>query len=197
MAEIAVIGLVSSIIQIVDFGSKVVSRLNEFQSTVDEVPKTFRDIKIQLPLVIDTLKQTQRQADAGCVNEETAKALRPVIDECLSQVKLLGDILVKAMPAKDDSDWKRRFKALSSFAHDGTVQQITARLERYVQTLTYYQSSQYSKPTLKPPQRKTCFMVNFDQDPNFIGREDIIKEIGERFKMRQCRVAISGIGGVG
>jgi hypothetical protein len=147
--------------------------------------------------VIDTLKQTQRQADAGHVNGDTVEALRPVVDECLSQVKLLEDILVKAMPKKEDSDWKRRFKAFSSFAHDGTVQQITTRLERYVQTLIYYQSSQQSKLVLQAPQRKTCFMVKFDQDPNFIGREDVIKEIGERLKMRQRRVAIAGIGGVG
>ena len=47
------------------------------------------------------------------------------------------------------------------------------------------------------PPRKTCFMVKFDRDPNFIGREDIMKEIGERLKMQQRRVAITGIGGVG
>ncbi|KAH0538073.1 hypothetical protein FGG08_005335 [Glutinoglossum americanum] len=198
MAEtIAIVGLVSSIFQIVDFGSRVVSRLNEFQSSANEVPKTFRDIKIQLPLVIDTLKQTQRQADAGHVNGETAEALRPVVDECLSQIRLLEDILAKAVPAEEDPDWKRRLKAFSSFAHDGAIQQITVRLERYVQTLTYYQASQQSKPILKMPQRKTCFMVKFDQDPNFIGREDIIKEISERFKKGQHRVAITGIGGVG
>jgi hypothetical protein len=38
--------------------------------------------------------------------------------------------------------------------------------------------------------------VPFDQDPKFIGREDIIKEIDQRFEANR-RVAISGIGGVG
>ncbi|KAH0536621.1 hypothetical protein FGG08_006515 [Glutinoglossum americanum] len=47
------------------------------------------------------------------------------------------------------------------------------------------------------PSRKTCFMVKFNSDRNFIGREDIMKEIGERLKMGQRRVAITGIGGVG
>ncbi|KAI9779071.1 MAG: hypothetical protein M1839_007737 [Geoglossum umbratile] len=195
MAEaVAILGLVSSIIQIVEFGSEVVSRLNEFQSSV---PKTFRDIKIQLPLLIDTLKQTQRQADAGKVSGETAKVLKDVVDGCLLQVRLLEDILVKAVPARGDSNWKRRFKAFSSFAHDGTVQQITATLERYVQTLTYYQATQQFKPVLEISHRKACFMVKFDRDPDFIGREEVIEGITERFKMRQHRVAIAGIGGVG
>ncbi len=46
MAEaVAVIGLVSAIVQLVGFGSKIVNRLDEFQSNVDQVPQTFRDIK--------------------------------------------------------------------------------------------------------------------------------------------------------
>jgi hypothetical protein len=44
--------------------------------------------------------------------------------------------------------------------------------------------------------RKGCNTVSVDQDPKFIGREDIIKEIDQRFKANR-RVAISGIGGVG
>jgi hypothetical protein len=40
-------------------------------------------------------------------------------------------------------------------------------------------------------------MVKFEQDENFIGREDIIKEINRRLLGRQHRVAIAGIGGVG
>jgi hypothetical protein len=44
--------------------------------------------------------------------------------------------------------------------------------------------------------RKGCNTVPVDKDPKFIGREDIIQEIDQRFKANR-RVAISGIGGVG
>jgi hypothetical protein len=46
-------------------------------------------------------------------------------------------------------------------------------------------------------QREPCFMVKFDQDENFIGREEIIIEIDKRLMAGQHRVAITGIGGVG
>jgi hypothetical protein len=40
-------------------------------------------------------------------------------------------------------------------------------------------------------------MVKFDQDENFVGREEIIIEIDRRLMAGQHRVAITGMGGVG
>jgi hypothetical protein len=64
MAEaVAVIGLLSSIVQLVDFGTKLIDRLNEFASATEDVPVSFRSIKSQLPLAIITLDSYQaRQA---------------------------------------------------------------------------------------------------------------------------------------
>jgi hypothetical protein len=63
MAEaVAVIRLVSAIVQLVDYGTKIIKRLNEFQSDIDQVPQTFRDIKNQLPLLLNTLQRTKAQA---------------------------------------------------------------------------------------------------------------------------------------
>jgi N-terminal domain on NACHT_NTPase and P-loop NTPases len=206
MAEVLfVTSLVSSIVQLVDFGVKVIDRLNEFQSSINDVPKTFCDIKNQLPLLIDALGRTQSQAEAGDVSEKTAEALKPVVSGCLSQVKLLDDIIVKAIPAENASTWNRSFKALSSLAHDKKVQQITSTLEGYVQKLIYHQVTNgldqirllVREPSQKWKFKTPLFMVKFDRDLNFIGREDVLKEIDERHKMQRRRVAIAGIGGVG
>ena len=43
---------------------------------------------------------------------------------------------------------------------------------------------------------KPFFLVPFVQDSQFVGREDIISNINEKFKTEQ-RVALTGIGGVG
>jgi hypothetical protein len=41
MAEaVAVVGLVASIVQLVDFGTRVVERLNEFAEASNEVPRS-------------------------------------------------------------------------------------------------------------------------------------------------------------
>lgn len=43
---------------------------------------------------------------------------------------------------------------------------------------------------------KAAFLVPFDKDDKFVGREDILSKIDERLKNKR-RVAIAGIGGVG
>lgn len=98
MAEaLAIIGLVSAIVQFVDFGSKIVERLQDFYSSVNEVPKAFRDVKVELPLLLDALKRTQAQAESGAVSRETQEALLPVIEGCRTQVELLDSTLVKTL----------------------------------------------------------------------------------------------------
>ncbi|MCJ1246054.1 hypothetical protein MMC30_003258 [Trapelia coarctata] len=207
MAEaLAAAGLASSIVQFITFSCQLVERLKEFQSSIQEVPKTFRDISVQLPLLVDTLGKTKAQADSRQVTWETASALKPVVEGCLEQIKSLEDILTKTIPGQESSAWDRRFKALSSLRHDKAVQRISSALQSYIQYLTYHEASHKASILAAPQelitepdglQQKTCFMVKYDQDPNFVGREDIINEIDRRFALRQRRVALTGIGGVG
>jgi hypothetical protein len=56
MEAAAVVGLVSTIVQFVEFATKVVDRLNDFKQSINELPKAFRKFNDLLPLLIDTLK---------------------------------------------------------------------------------------------------------------------------------------------
>lgn len=148
MAEaFVVIGIVASIIQLVDFGSKVLNRLNEFQTDLGEVPRSFRHIKVELPLLLDTLKGTKEAIDAGSLGDETKNALLPVVEGCREQIELLDAMLVKVLPTSNSRREKGK-KALSSLFHDGRVERITSTLRCYVQTLTYYHAAASS--TLQP-----------------------------------------------
>lgn len=72
---LAIVGLVAAIIQFIDFGTKVVQRLEEFYSKAKEIPGVFRDICIQLPLLIKDLKQTKEHIEAGNHDQETQKSV--------------------------------------------------------------------------------------------------------------------------
>ena len=195
MAEaLAIVGLVSAIVQFIDFGSKIVNRLDEFQSRINEVPPTFRDIKIELPLLLNTLERTKEQAEAGHVNKSTQEALLQVVEGCRLQVELLNNTLVKTLPKIDDSSWIRGVKAFSSLGQEKKVQQIAQTLRNYIQTLTFHQATGFLK--LEIQTTKPSFMVPFERDSKFIGRTDVITEVHRKLKT-QRRVALSGIGGVG
>jgi hypothetical protein len=155
MAEaVAVVGFVSNIVQLVDFGSKVLHRLNDFQTSLGETPKVFRHINKELPLLLDTLKQTQIAVDKGTIRDETKQALVPVVDGCRTQIELLDNIVEKVLPLPGDS-WRRKGnKAVTSLWQDSKVKNITTTLRNYIHTLTYYHAATSS--TLHAVNGKFC-----------------------------------------
>ena len=67
MAEaLATVGIVANIFQVIDFSAKVLGHLNDFQSSFGEVPKAFRHIKTELPVLQEALRQTKDKIDHGC-----------------------------------------------------------------------------------------------------------------------------------
>jgi hypothetical protein len=195
MAEVvAAIGLVSSIVQLVEFGSKIVNRLDDFQSNVGQVPQTFRDIKNQLPLLLNTLQRTKTQAEAGDIDGDTQRAILSVVEGCRSQIQLLDETLVKTLPAKGESKWRRGVKVFRSVSQEKDIQQIVQRLQTYVSTLTYHQAA--GRPNTLSVLTKPLFTVPFERDHNFVGRSDILEQVDQKLKA-YSRVALAGIGGVG
>jgi hypothetical protein len=149
MAEaLAVVGVVASIVQLIDFGSKVLLRLNEFQSNAREIPTTFQHVKAELPVLLDTLEQTKTAIETGSIRDETKKALLPAIDGCRTQIESLDILIMKVLPLAGDSWRERSRKVISSLRQDAKVGKIRSDLQGYIQTLTYYHAAASS--TLRP-----------------------------------------------
>lgn len=80
MAEaLAIVGLVAAIVQFIDFGTRIVHRLQEFDSKNKDIPAAFQDICIQLPLLIHDLKQTKDKVEARNFNQETRKSVLTLV----------------------------------------------------------------------------------------------------------------------
>jgi hypothetical protein len=149
MAEaLAVVGVVASIVQLVDFSSTVLGRLDEFQSDLGEIPKSFRHIKAELPVLRNTLQQIKEAIDAGSFPDETKRALAPAIEGCMEQIGSLDVILIKSLPVPTDSRLKRGTKAIWSLHQDAKVESITKTLRGYIGTLTFYYT--VASSTLQP-----------------------------------------------
>ena len=150
MAEaLAAVGIVANIIQVVDFGSRVLKRLQEYQSKLGEIPEAFRHIKAELPVLLDALQQTKAAIDTGSLRDETKNALLPAVEGCGVQIKALDDVIAEVLPASDDSWVRRSRKAFRSLRHDAKVKKITVVTRGYIQTLTYHAAA--SSSLLKDP----------------------------------------------
>ncbi|KAI9855044.1 MAG: hypothetical protein M1813_000588, partial [Trichoglossum hirsutum] len=200
MAEaLAAVSIAANIIQLVDFGSRVLKRLEEYQSKLGEIPEVFCHIKSELPVLLDALRQTKAAIDAGCMQDETKKALLPAVEGCGVQIKSLDDVIVKVLPVSGDSWARRGRKALGSLRYEAKVEKITAVVRGYIQTLTYHAAA---SSTLRPladrtlPRPAPSSTVPFRRDPHFVDRE-ILAEIDCKSQQPASRVALVGLGGVG
>jgi hypothetical protein len=154
MAEaLAAVGAVASIVQLIDFGARVLSRLNDFQSTTRKIPEAYRQVKSELPLLIHTLNNTKTAIDAGAIPDETTKALGPVLEDCLNQIKSFDSLIEKVLPLPSDSWSEKSRKAFSSLRLDSKINKIRMDLRVSIQNLTYHHAA--SSSSSSTPQGKS------------------------------------------
>ena len=110
----AIVGIMTSIVQLIDFSLRVLDCLNKFQSSLEEIPKSFHYIKAELPVLQNTLQQTKEVIDAGVIRDKMKRALIPAIKGCRKQIGLLNVILAKMLPTPSNSQLKRGTKTIWS-----------------------------------------------------------------------------------
>ncbi|KAF2239753.1 TPR-like protein [Viridothelium virens] len=204
MAEaLAAVSIVANIVQLVNFGSRVLKRLEEYQSKLGDIPEAFRHIKAELPVLLDALQQTQSRINVGSVRDESKKALLPAVEGCRIQIRLLDNVVAKVLPASGDSWIKRGGKTFRSLHYDAKVERITVVLRGYIQTLTYHAAASLGPFADGPLPRPTTSIqsipsstVPFRRDPHFVDRQ-ILAEVDCRSRQLASRLALVGLGGVG
>lgn len=139
MAEgFAVVAIISSIVQLVDFTSKVVARLNDFQSGTNEIPKSLGHLKAELPVLVHTLQQIHEAIKAEHFPKECATALLPAVQGCDRSIHDIESILAKTLPTQSDGRTKKVIKSVGSVWNDGKIEGIMTALRGYTGTLTFY-----------------------------------------------------------
>ena len=220
MAEvIAGLGLAGTIVQLIDFSSKIISRLNEFTSQTTDVPDTFRSIAAQLPLFVLTLRQVETQSRAGRIGDDVVNALDPVIARSLEHAQSLNAILDKVEPQENSSSLEKKLKALKSLSYDKKVQKAVNEIQSNIQLFIFHQATshidtsesifqQLSKLSITPPPvPQFCFGLNIASAPqidegNFVGRDVELAQLEEWLLPQtdpplQNIVSVVGLGGLG
>ena len=145
MAEaVAAVSLVASIVSLVDFGSKIASRIKEFKSRTTSLPASFQNLADQLPLLNQVLEKIRIRASVGGLNEADASTILPVVESTLSYVRSLYDILKKTLLKGNSSSLDRIVIALKSLAHDDEIVRLLDKIRGNVQLLVFAQSIDHS-----------------------------------------------------
>jgi len=155
---IAVAGVISSIIAIVDGIKQVVDAASE----VEGLPKTFRQASNKLPLVSDILEATKHNFGENDVSDVESSVAR-VVDGCKHKWESLKDLFDKVIPEGKPSRVERYYAAVKTLGKGGKVESLmkgmlediqllaaiktmtTANVEKVVKTVTAGQEEKVAK----------------------------------------------------
>lgn len=221
MAEAAAaIGLVASIVQFIEVGTKFVTRVNEFASASTEVPKSFLALKDRVALLTITLQEVQRQVSGGLMSDAAAKVLEPIVKRSLTNTRELIRLIEKAVPNATSSRFGKLTQALKSLAYDIKVQRIMTQLEKDIQAFVFNQTTSQTDAVERIRQdlaglnvASNTASLNYSlglclgeapqlDATSFVGRETELAQLCEWLTPQlspssQNVVAISGMGGLG
>jgi N-terminal domain on NACHT_NTPase and P-loop NTPases/NB-ARC domain len=221
MAEAAAaIGLVASIVQLIEVSAKIVTRVNEFASATTEVPKSFLALKDRVALLTITLQEVQRQVSGGLMSDAAAKVLEPIVKRSLTNTRELIRLIEKAVPNATSSRFGKLARALKSLAYDSKVQKIMTQLEKDIQAFIFNQTTRQTDAVERIRQdlaglnvASNTASLNYSlglclgeapqlNATSFVGRKTELAQLCESLTPRlspssQNVVALSGMGGLG
>ena len=128
---VAVLGLISSIISIVD-GTK---KIYDAATNVQGLPQAFREVADRLPIVGNTLDSTKQNIEESGANNDSCKGVKHIVEACEEKARNLKDLFHKAIPADGTSDLKRYYKAVKVWGRGSEVENLMKGILEDVQLL--------------------------------------------------------------
>lgn len=203
MDPITALSLATAAAQFVELAVKVINRLSDFNANIDQAPNAFRQIKTELPLIVDGLRRIDERDRRGGLDPQSRAVLYSVIEECQELVAQLNALLDKILPPPGASSWERKWKAVASLTSDTKVEELAKSLAKYIQIITFHQvvtTPAGLGSVVEARRAQGRWLVPFDRNPSFVGREEIFNAIESAFTVKegvQPKVALCGLGGIG
>lgn len=222
MAEaFAIIGVVQAALSLVSYGGKIVKRMDEFNHNVKGLPESFVKIRQQLPVILDIVEKLQSQASGDKSNANRESLLVPVLNGLRKEIVSFDDTLLKVLPSPHASNREKIAKAIRGVGIQKKIDETQSGIQDYLNTLTAFQQTcnadslrelmsmvegrlerpaeppAYETLSVPSPELKPIYMVKYDLENDFVGRDGIMSTIEKQLTEGNHRVALAGIGGVG
>ncbi|ORY14269.1 P-loop containing nucleoside triphosphate hydrolase protein [Clohesyomyces aquaticus] len=196
MSGVEALGIASSVIQVVDFGVKVLTRLNEYRNAAGGLPERFEKFRILLPGYITATEQMQNLLDQKEFPDKYRKTLQPIIDRNAEHIEKLDGLIAKVLPMPGTRRLRRVWNAGKSLTYDEKIDQMSADIMKSMEILSL-SATIFNKCDIKvdpPIISHPRSNVPFRRDLNFIYRK-LLETIAEKSQLPI--IALFGLGGVG
>ena len=128
---IAVLGVISSIISIVDATKKVYDAATDARG----LPEAFRTVASRLPIIRNILGSAKQHIDEGGVDEDSCKGVKPVVEACEKKAEKLDTLFQKAIPKDGTRGFERYCKAVKQLGKGNEVENLMTGMLEDVQLL--------------------------------------------------------------
>ncbi|RMZ18031.1 hypothetical protein D0860_00076 [Hortaea werneckii] len=142
---LTVVGAAASVVQLIDFTAKVLTRLNEYRVKAGELPSAFAHIASQLPLLRQILEKTHECIQLQNISQDDVEAIKPCLQGCQQLMQKLDALLLTILPGAQERTAGRMAKGLRSLWKDSDVRKIDAEIDFFVARLNFYCSWSSSK----------------------------------------------------
>ncbi|KAI6887757.1 Pfs, NACHT and ankyrin domain protein [Hortaea werneckii] len=142
---LTVVGAVASVVQLIHFTTKVLTRLDECRVKAGELPSAFAHIASQLPLLRQILEKTQEGIKLQIISQEDVEIIQPCLQGCQQQMQKLDTLWLTILPEAQERTARRVAKGFRSLWKDSDVRKIDAEIGFFVARLNFYCSWSSSK----------------------------------------------------
>ena len=177
MDPLSAIGVASSIIQFVDLGMKVATRLKEYNSATTDVPRSLRHISAQLPLLLSALDRMKTDVEVEKVDLDTRCILKGVVSGCKQQVEKVDKIIGKVLHVPGDSLVTKVQKVFVGLKNDEKVLAIEKNLQTYIQVLILHHLIEGPDTSSGVSEDTLYFEVPVRKASPFYERVELLQEI--------------------
>jgi hypothetical protein len=143
---VAVLGVISSIIAIVDGTKQVYDAAKNAQG----LPEAFREVAARLPIVQNILASAERHIEKGNTDEDSRKGVKDTVEGCGKKAEKLEELFKKVIPADSASRAERYLSAARTLGKGSRVENLMKGMLEDVQLLAI----NYGMSTVTDTQRK-------------------------------------------
>lgn len=115
---IAILGIISSVISIVD-GTK---QVYDAASNTNGLPEAFREVAVRLLIVRDILDAAKQYVSRGHTNKDSYEAAKNIVEDCQSKAQSLEKLFQKVIPADSASRAKKYLLAVRTLGKGNQVE---------------------------------------------------------------------------
>jgi hypothetical protein len=128
---IAVLGVISSIISIIDGTKQVYDAATDAQV----LPEAFREVATRLPIVQNILASAKRDIEKGGTDEDSYKGVKDIVEGCGKKAGRLEELFKKVIPANSASRAERYLLAARTLGKGSQVEALMKGMLEDVQLL--------------------------------------------------------------